>query len=277
MADMKDKWAKYTGTKSPKKSHPKHQEDDDEGGGGHGKAMLGSFKLESLLGALDKGMFKAQQFWRFLNKEGLDAHEIQKTELEKEVEDAADVSEAKEEKAVKETDADSQQTQEKKASAREEAVWKKAAAAGERDSSRFGFLDSHSDPQGVSRQAEMATAAVTQAEDMGRRAAFGDQVQGANFGNHHGDAHGTIRQSWVGQDVGRHIADGIQGSGMQGSVTNAAYFANPHGVTERSGMGGRLFNPLSHNAETVKPTTKATQQPAATKAPPQATNTIRSR
>lgn len=78
----------------------KQFQDDDDSGGGAGKRMQKSHKLEKLLGLIDKGRMKADNFWRFLNKEGLDTHEIKKTELGKEKEHADKVTDAQDKEQV---------------------------------------------------------------------------------------------------------------------------------------------------------------------------------
>lgn len=152
------------------------EDDDDEGGGGNGKRMQSSYKLEKLLGVLEKGRVKAQNFWRFLAKEGLDSHETKKTTLGTQKEEASKVSEKTEKsQEIKENQEHAKENRQEKVVAasesKAEASWQRAKALEGANSAaqRFGFQQDSSPFSVSSNSAAEAT----------RRSVMGNRIAGS--------------------------------------------------------------------------------------------------
>ena len=255
---VSDKSAKPNKTKKSWEEIAQNQEDDDddEGGGGAGKRKGHSYQLEGLLSEIDKGVLKAKDFGKFLIKEQLDSHELEKTELDKQVDEQ--VEKAVSEEQSKEKDKSKQKDhseRDKEQSSQLGSEWDKSPTASESDNARMGFLESqnsdairrtllgegpagavtsgHTNAQGFTKQVDISGsgAMFSAGADMARHAAFGDKVQGANYGKHHADPHGTVKQS--------------------------NYFTNPNHTAERtSRASGKLFNPLQNKEQNTSDKTQ---------------------
>lgn len=229
----------YTDARKAKQglSVPKKMDEaDDESGGGNGKKMQSSYKLEKLLGVLEKGRVKAQNFWRFLAKEGLDSHETKKTTLATQKEEATKVSEKteKSQEITENQDRAKEITSEKKS----EAGWQKAKALKALDSNsssaaqRFGFQD-----------ASPFSITSNSAAEATRRSVMGNRLAGSITS-------GTTNPL---------------GFAKQIDITGEASKANAKPVNQPAGKVSSMFTSKQQSGASTAPESAAATKQAATR------------
>ncbi len=191
----------------------KSDSDDDSSGGGNGKQMQGSYKLEKLVNVLAKGRLKAQSFWRFLSKEGLDSHETKKTTLGKQKEQTSSITEKLEKtQEVKQNQERAQELQQERQSieqepfvteeeqqvadaSKAEAVWEKANPIDDSARQRFGFQETTPSSFDVKSVAEAT-----------RRSVMGNHLPGSIISGTTNPL-GFIKQTGITDATAQHTQD----------------------------------------------------------------------
>lgn len=203
---------------------------DDESGGGNGKRMQNSFKLEKLLNVLAKGRLKAQSFWRFLSKEGLDANDTKKSTLGKQIEKSEKLAETAEKAKdsngnKKNTQAIQEKTQSKearvdthvdKSSGAEKAAWEKARAVDDGAKQRFAFQESS--PFSMDSTSHNSSAEAVRRSIMGNRVA-GSVISGTT------NSMGFIKQVDITGEQGKAAAQAM--ANAQHNQKQSSIFAKP--------------------------------------------------
>ncbi len=217
--------AKSVNDKLNNQNMAESDDDDDGSGGGPGKRMQGGFKLEKLLKVISDGRQKAKSFWKFLNKEGLDASDTQKSDLRKQtekVEKDHDRSNDKE-KLEKDTERAKEIQEEKQASDLDEKTlelrpedlkdtpaWEKAKAVDAQKTQKFGLDKSALGQDGTRKQANSGTLFSKPEQTAGAMDAnhaaqvsadqHGGRVQGAQHAKMQ-DYLGTMQFNHYGKDA----------------------------------------------------------------------------